>query len=69
MKLETNQQKTVALVLALFVGTLGIHRMYTGDVVLGIVMLLLTLFGLFPVTLIWCVVDCVIILLSFSNEK
>lgn len=45
--------KIVAIVLALFLGTLGVHRFYVGNAGLGVIMLLCTLFSAF---LLWPII-------------
>ena len=64
------KNKTLAAVLALFLGTLGIHRFYVGKIGTGVVMLLLTItfFGLI-VTAIWSLIDFVMILLGKFQDK
>ncbi len=69
MKNEKSEHKILApFLIALFFGTLGIHRMIVGKVGTGIVMLLLTLslFGML-ITGVWALVD--IIMLATGNFK
>jgi len=40
------RNKTVAALLALFLGSLGVHAFYIGNVKMGVIMLLLTLTGI-----------------------
>ncbi|WP_426571338.1 NINE protein [Aquihabitans sp. McL0605] len=58
------KSKLGAGLLALFLGTLGIHRFYLGYTGLGLTMLLLTIlsFGLLlPITAIWALVEAILI--------
>jgi TM2 domain-containing membrane protein YozV len=66
MKLENNKStksRLVALLLVLFTGTLGIHRIYVGKVGSGVAMLLLTIFVVgIPVTAVWALIDLIVII-------
>ncbi|WP_232473761.1 TM2 domain-containing protein [Sphingomonas sp. MA1305] len=66
---EADRSKIVAALLALFLGTLGIHRFYLGRTGSGIAMLVvsLTVIGLF-VTGIWAFVDAIRYLLMSNRE-
>lgn len=57
---HADRNKLVAAVLALFVGTLGLHRFYLGRIGSGITMLILsvTVFGLI-VTAPWAFIDAI----------
>lgn len=65
----SDRNKYVAALLAFFLGTLGIHRFYTGRTGSGIVMLVLTLtvVGLL-VTGLWALVDTVRYLMMSDRE-
>jgi TM2 domain-containing membrane protein YozV len=56
------KSRTAAFLLALFLGTLGIHRFYVGKTGSGIAMLLLSLsgVGLF-VTALWSLIDWIVV--------
>jgi TM2 domain-containing membrane protein YozV len=58
----------VALALCLLVGLLGVHRFYTGHIITGIALLLLTItgYGIY-INIFWLLVDC--ILIATSNFK
>lgn len=60
----TQKSWVVALVLCIFLGTLGIHRFYVGKVGTGILQLL-TLGGLG----IWTFIDLILILVGKFNDK
>lgn len=73
------RNKTVAALMALFLGNLGIHKFYLGKKSAGLAYLLMTLFGwllsviiigLIPVfiIIIMSFVDCVSLLLMDENE-
>src|SRR5690349_4600933 len=58
------KSKMIAILLAVFLGTLGIHRFYMGHTGTGIAMLLLTVMTggwLAIISLIWSIVDIVMI--------
>ena len=58
------KSKLVAILLAFFLGALGIHRFYMGHVGVGLAMLLMTVVtfgGLAIVSAIWALVDIVLI--------
>jgi len=59
---EPTQGKSqlVALILALLVGALGIHRFYLGYKKIGIIQLVLTLTGIFAiVSWVWALIDAI----------
>lgn len=57
------KSKITAFLLALFLGTLGVHRFYLGHGGTGVVMLLLSLtFVGLVVTIPWALIDCILIL-------
>ena len=64
------KSKTVAAVLAILLGALGVHRFYVGKIGSGIAMLLLSasVVGIF-VTAPWALVDAVMILLGKFHDR
>ena len=67
---KSDKQLLITLLLAIFVGTFGIHRFYVGKIGSGIAMLLLTLsfIGLL-VTGIWALIDIIIIATGNFKDK
>ncbi len=74
------KSKTVAAILAFFLGTLGIHRFYTGKIGTGIVMLILSIIGyatfvfvvgyiFLAVVEIWVLIDFIMILVGKFKDK
>jgi hypothetical protein len=59
----------VALLLSIFLGTLGVDRFYLGKVGTGIVKLLLNLATLFTFGLIWVVIDIILIATKKLTDK
>lgn len=58
------KSRTVFILLAVFLGSLGIHNFYIGRTLIGVVQLLITLisFGaLSMVSWIWAIIECIII--------
>jgi TM2 domain-containing membrane protein YozV len=58
------KKKTTAGLLAIFLGSLGIHRFYLGFTTLGLVMVLITVLSLFilaPIVAVWGIVDGILI--------
>jgi len=67
----SEKQKTTAILLAFFLGALGIHRFYVGKTGTGVIMLLLTLtiIGIY-ISWIWATIDLVMIILDkFKDGK
>ena len=67
----SEKQKTTTILLAFFLGALGIHRFYVGKTGTGIIMLLLTLtiVGIY-ISGIWATIDLVMIILDkFKDGK
>ena len=67
----SEKQKTTTILLAFFLGALGIHRFYVGKTGTGIIMLLLTLtiIGIY-ISGIWATIDLVMIILDkFKDGK
>jgi TM2 domain-containing membrane protein YozV len=68
------KSKTVAALLAFFLGGLGVHRFYLGHTLTGIVMLAVTVVGTafccigFAVTAVWAMVDFVLILIGQMRD-
>lgn len=70
--LPAPKSQLAAILLALFLGTIGIHRFYLGHNGLGITMLLITVltccFGL-AITGIWAIIDIVLIATGSTKDK
>jgi len=67
--MTSNKSRLAALLLALFLGAIGIHRFYVGKVGTGIVMLILaiTFVGLI-VSSIWALIDLITILVGSFQD-
>jgi Predicted membrane protein len=66
----SSRSKVTSILLAFFLGTLGIHRFYLGHNGVGIAMLLITVLSLgflAPITGIWAIID--IILIAVGNLR
>lgn len=63
------KKKWIAFFICLFLGLFGIHRFYTGKVGTGCVILLLTFFGLVPISCIFVVIDLIMILVGSFTDK
>jgi TM2 domain-containing membrane protein YozV len=61
---KSEKSNTVALLLCLFLGALGVHRFYVGKIGTGIVQLL-TLGGLG----IWALIDLIMIIVQKFEDK
>lgn len=70
MEKQLNQKWLITLLLCLFLGSLGIHRFYTGQTKTGVIMLLLCvlggmIFGLGAIAAwIWAIVDLINIIIG-----
>jgi TM2 domain-containing membrane protein YozV len=76
----SDKQKVTAALLAFFLGTIGVHRFYTGKVGTGIAMAVLTVIGwitsifvvgyfLVMATGIWALIDFIMILMGKFTDK
>jgi len=67
---QSDKQFLIVLLLAIFLGTLGIHRMYVGKIGSGIAMLLLSLsFVGLMVTGIWALIDIIVVATGKFKDK
>ena len=57
---ESPKSRTIAAVLAFFLGGLGVHRFYVGKIGSGIVQILLTC--CFGIGYVWALIDMIVIL-------
>ena len=57
-----NNKITIELLLCLFLGCIGAHRFYTKKYVSAIAMLILTCIGCVAISIIWAIIDFVIII-------
>ena len=63
MNTLSQKSRTATLVLCILLGMLGIHRMYAGKIVTGAIQMLLTItFILSWISIIWVLIDFVVIL-------
>lgn len=67
--MKSNKSKTIALLLVLFLGLIGAHRMYVGKVGTGILILVLTVLSWGILGLIWAIVDLVLICTDRFKDK
>jgi TM2 domain-containing membrane protein YozV len=69
----SHKNKLIAILLAVFLGAIGIHRFYAGKVGTGILIVLLTAtVYLAPISVIWAIVDIILLIdnkFTDSNEK
>lgn len=69
------KSKLIAVLLCIFLGTLGIHRFYVGDNTKGFVILALTLGGVLTcgitaiISCIWVIVDLILIILDEITDE
>lgn len=54
---------------AWFLGVFGAHRFYLGKIGTAVTMLILSLIGLIPVTLIWALVDFIMAVSGHMKDK
>ncbi|WP_158534723.1 TM2 domain-containing protein [Romboutsia maritimum] len=70
-----SKSKLIAVLLCIFLGTLGIHRFYVGDNTKGFVILALTLGGVLTcgitaiISCIWVIVDLILIILDEITDE
>lgn len=70
-----SKSKLIAVLLCVFLGTLGIHRFYVGDNSTGFVLLALTLGGFLTcgittfISFIWVVVDLILIIIDKITDE
>lgn len=70
MATESPKSRLIALLLAIFLGTLGAHRFYVGKFGTGITILLLFVSVIFsPLALIWVLVDTIFIIAGNFADK
>lgn len=62
------KEKIIAILLALFLGTLGIHAFYLDDKRHGLTLLMLTLFGPFCALLIGVLIGIIIAIFGVAGE-
>ena len=62
------KEKIVAILLALFLGTLGIHAFYLDNKRHGLTLLMLTLFGPFCALLIGVLIGIIIVIFGVAGE-
>eukprot|EP01080_Neovahlkampfia_damariscottae_P011873 gene11873-5200_t len=64
---ETRKLKLIVVVLAVFVGTLGADRYYTGFTALGVLKLLITIFSCGLCGWIWWLIDLLLVVTGAWN--
>lgn len=66
----SKKSRAVAAILAFLIGMLGVHRFYVGKPISGVAMILLTIsFYLTWVSVIWVVIDFILILVGKFKDK
>ena len=68
--MQSQKSRLVALVLAIVLGSLGVHRFYVGKIGTGIIQFLLTITLLFwSAALVWSLIDAVLIACGEFKDK
>lgn len=63
------KSRLAALLLAWFIGVLGVHRFYVGKVGTGVLMIVATIFTLGIAGIIWALIDMIIIAVGSFTDK